>query len=411
MPEINPERLLDDLRRLRSFGACGNGVVRTSFTDVDMESRRWLVGRMTEAGLEAQIDGVGNVIGRSPNGGKALVMGSHTDTQPRGGWLDGAMGVIYALEIARALTESDGTTDLPLDIASWMDEEGMYLDCLGSMSFTEQLSDDAIRRGANEAGQTVGAAIRAAGLEGLPAARLEHDRHVGYLEAHIEQGPALEAEGKRIGVVTAIVGARTFRLTFRGEQNHAGTTPMPLRRDAGDGLIDFAYRVRERLRALAGERTVFTIGQVVFDPGVVSIIPGLAEMSLQFRDPEESRLDALENAVREFVAESDRTGPVEIKITATQSSVLSAAMDETLLEHIARAAETHAPGDWIHMPSGACHDAQILALRIPAAMLFVPSIGGISHDFAEDTAEEDVVLGCQVLATATASILRELNPR
>ena len=153
-PQIDPDRLLGDLEALRSFGARGNGVVRPAFSDTDMAARRWLLGRMAEAGLTARIDGVGNVIGRSPNSGRALLMGSHTDTQPRGGWLDGALGVIYAVEVARALAEDPASArGLPLDIASWMDEEGSYLGCLGSASFTETSSSDEEIRGLRTPGR------------------------------------------------------------------------------------------------------------------------------------------------------------------------------------------------------------------------------------------------------------------
>ncbi len=408
-PRIDAKRLLGDLRALREFGACGTGVVRPSFSEPDMASRHWLAGRMGEAGLAAGIDGVGNVFGRSPAPGKALLMGSHSDTQPRGGWLDGAMGVIYALEVARTLAEDPESRDFPLDIGSWMDEEGSYLGCLGSLSFTGGLPDAEIRAAANLDGRTVGEAIRAAGLEGLAPARLEPERHAGYLEAHIEQGPALEADGKRIGVVTSIVGVRTFWLSFTGQQNHAGTTPMHLRRDAGDALLDFAARARQTLRDLAGKRTVFTIGRVSFDPGADSIIPGRAEMSLQIRDPEEARLDRLEAAVHGLIAEANERRVVAVEIQPSPGNIAAARMDERLQDHLAAAAERHAPGAWLRLPSGAAHDAQIFARRVPSAMLFVPSIGGISHDFAEDTSEADIVLGCQVLATATASILQELN--
>ena len=409
MPAIDPDRLLADLHALRRFGACGNGVVRPSFSETDMAARRWLAGRMGEAGLEARIDGVGNVVGRSPNAGRALLMGSHSDTQPRGGWLDGALGVIYALEVARALAGNAATRHLPLDIGSWMDEEGTYLGFLGSISFTGLLPDADLRGAANLEGVTVGQAIAAAGLSDEAPARLEPARHAAYLEAHIEQGPTLEAEGRRIGVVSAIVGSRTLWLGFTGQQNHAGTTPMPLRKDAGAALLDFAQEAKARLARLAGERTVFTVGRVTFDPGADSIIPGRAEMSLQFRDPLESRLDEMEAAVRALVADYDERGPVSVRVEPSSSNTEGATMDEGLRAHIAAAAERHAPSAWLHMPSGAGHDAQVFARRVPAAMLFIPSIGGVSHDFAEDTAESDIVLGCQVLATAAAGILNELN--
>jgi N-carbamoyl-L-amino-acid hydrolase len=364
---------------------------------------------MAEAGLEARIDGVGNVIGRSPNPGKALVMGSHSDTQPRGGWLDGAMGVIYALEVARSLAEDAETNGLPVEIGSWMDEEGSYLGCLGASSFTQVLPDAEILGAANLKGETVADAVRAAGLEGRPPARLDPARHGAYLEAHIEQGPVLESQGKRIGVVTSIVGIRTFRLIFHGMQNHAGTTPMALRRDAGDALIEFAYRARQRLRALSGERSVFTIGRVTFEPGADSIIPGQAGMSLQFRDPDEARLDEMEAAVCALVEETNAEAPVRLEIAPSTNCIAGAKMDDSLQSHLADAAEQHAPGDWIFLPSGAGHDAQVFARRLPSAMLFVPSIGGISHDFAEDTAEDDIILGCQVMATAAAAMIGELN--
>lgn len=408
-PQIDPDRLLSDLRTLRSFGACGTGVVRQAFSDIDMAARRWLAGRMTEAGLETRIDGVGNVVGRSPNSGRALVMGSHTDTQPRGGWLDGALGVIYALEVARALAEDGASAHLPVDIGSWMDEEGSYLGCLGSASFTGTLSDEEIRAATNRNGRSVAEALEEAGLADVAPARLDPDRHRAYLEAHIEQGPVLEAEGKRIGVVTSIVGVRTFILTFSGQQNHAGTTPMALRRDAGDALIVLAARLREAMRALLAERTVFTIGRVALDPGADSIIPGRAEMSLQIRDADEAQLDRMAAAIRRLVAEANEAGPVEVDLAESANGLKGALMDEGLQDHLAAAAERHAPGGWMRMPSGAAHDAQIFARRLPAAMLFVPSIGGISHDFAEDTAEADIVLGCQVLTSAAAAVLRELN--
>jgi N-carbamoyl-L-amino-acid hydrolase len=405
MPAIDADRLLADLRHLRTFGATGPGVVRPSLSPVDMAARRWLASRMTDAGLDAAIDGVGNVVGRARKPGPALLLGSHSDTQPRGGWLDGALGVIYAVEVARALAEAPETADLAVDAVSWVDEEGTYLGFLGSLSFCGLLEGAAVDAAESRDGHPLRDAIREAGLTGTAPARIDPERHVAYLEAHIEQGGHLEATGRLLGVVTAIVGIRTFRIAFTGSQNHAGTTPMPIRRDAGRGLIDLAHRVNAEFPALAGERTVWTMGRAVFDPGAPSIIPGRAELTLQFRDPEDARLDALEQCLDRLIAEATARGPVEVEIVSQRDHIPSCAMDEGLSERIAAAAERHAPGLWTRMPSGAGHDAMVLARRVPSAMLFVPSIGGISHDFAEDTADDDIVLGCQVLATAAADIL------
>src|SRR5215468_5623280 len=407
MPIINPQRLLSDLRQLRAFGAHGAGVVRLALSPVDIESRRWLVGKLREAGLKAGIDGIGTVFGRSRAGGRALLIGSHTDTQPTGGWLDGAMGVIYGLEIARAFRESPESRDFAIDVASWMDEEGTYAGFIGSRSFCGEPVGEIVARARNREGQPMSEALRAAGIADRPLARMEAGRYVAYLEPHIEQGGRLEAARKRIGVVTAIVGIRELRITFRGQQNHAGTTPMEIRRDAGATLIRFAAALESEFRALAGPQTVWNIGRVEFTPGSASIVPGLAEMVLQFRDPEVARLRALEDKVKALAEKADAGGAIRVSVAPFDDPVAPTVMNDELQDHIARAAEQHASGRWMRMASAAGHDAQVIASRLPCCMLFVPSIAGISHDFAEDTSEEDIVLGCQVAATAALSILRD----
>ena len=405
---IDGERLITDLKRLREFGACGTGVVRTSLSPVDLDSRRWLCRRLEEAGLDARIDGAGNVIGRSRSPGKAVIIGSHTDTQPTGGWLDGAMGVIYGLEVARALSEAPATQDRAVDVASWLDEEGRFYGCFGSLSFVGGTPAHAL--GALDATDgtrlTLGDALRDAGLAGIAPERLDPDRHIAYLEAHIEQGPYLEEEGNRIGVVTSIVGARNFIVEFEGEQNHAGTTPMARRKDAAHAMVDFAHAVYREFPAAAGERSVWTIGEVTLEPNAMSIVPGKARLNLQFRDQDSAVLDRLEALVRDLLARANE-GPCAAAMHPRKHHSIPAPMDASLRRHLERAAERHAPGRWTSMPSAAVHDAQILAGRLPSAMLFVPSINGVSHAFEEDTSEEDIVLGCQVLATATASVLTE----
>ncbi|NNF89212.1 MAG: hydantoinase/carbamoylase family amidase, partial [Acidimicrobiia bacterium] len=293
MPAINQTRLLDDLRALRSFGATGTGVVRPTFSDEDMAAREWLKQRMIDAGLDATIDGAGNAFGRSPNAGPALVIGSHSDTQPTGGWLDGALGVIYGIEVARALLEDPTTAHLAVDAVAWSDEEGTYTSCLGSKAFCGVLGDIDLTA-TNADGESVAAALERVGLTNRPHVRLDPDRHVGYLEAHIEQGPHLEAKGLRIGTVTSIVGIGGLVIGFSGEQNHAGTTPMPARRDAGVALFEFAVKARSRIAKVAGDSTVWTFGDATLHPGAESIIPGRAELVLQFRDPDAHVLDAID---------------------------------------------------------------------------------------------------------------------
>ncbi len=406
MPEIDPARLIGDLRRLAEFGRHGTGVHRLSLSKEDVASRHWLRDRMAEAGLEATIDGVGNVIGRSRAKGPVLLMGSHTDTQPRGGWLDGAMGVIYGLEVARAFAADPACAGLGIDVASWIDEEGHFpIGFLGSRAFVGELTEKDFPRAKSRDGVPLLDALRDAGLAGKPVIRQEPGRYRGYLEAHVEQGGTLERERQRIGVVTAIVGIRGGVAVFKGEQNHAGTTPMPLRKDAAVALFEFATKLGRAFKDTAGPHTVWTFGRVVLEPGSPSVIPGHTELTLQFRDPDTPRLDAMTARLDALIAETNKTGPCTVEMTQPRRTE-PAPMDGRFQDLIEQVAEKRAPGLVRRFHSAAGHDAMVLARHMPSAMLFVPSIGGISHDIAEDTAENDLVLGCQVAADAAAAILR-----
>jgi N-carbamoyl-L-amino-acid hydrolase len=409
MPRIDPDRLLSDLRALRAIGAQGRGVVRPAFSATDMEARRWLKARYEEAGLDATIDGVGNVLGRSRSAGKALLIGSHSDTQPTGGWLDGALGVVYGLEVVRALAADAATRALPVDAVSFEDEEARFVGCLGSRSLIGALTPEMEDGAADSRGTALAEALREAGLAGVPRLRLDPDRYAGFIEPHIEQGPHLEDAGRRIGVVTGIVGLRGIRFVFRGQQNHAGTTMMARRRDASTALYELAFRINQEFPKVAGQRSVWTMGRVRVEPNATSIVPGYAELDLQFRDPEEAPLDAFEEVVARLVAEMNARGGVTIEAIRARAPIRPSRMDPRLQSHVEAAAERHARGLWQRMPSGAFHDAGIVSERLPSAMLFIPSIGGISHDFAEDSRDEDIVLGCQVVADAAASILAEAN--
>lgn len=406
MPKINGERLLADLRRIADFGRYETGVHRPHLSSQDVESRHWLAGRMKEAGLDPVIDGVGTVFGKSRKTGPRILLGSHSDTQPRGGWLDGVMGVIYGLEVARALSEDPETADLAVDVASWADEEGHWGQMVGSRSFVGLFSEEDIDKARHrDEGTKMRDALKAAGFDKVPRVHLDDGRYRGYLEAHIEQGGVLEATDKRIGIVTAIVGIYVYRLTFSGIQNHAGTTPMPIRKDAGVAMMRLYNEVMETFPRLAGPKSVWTVGKMLVEPGAPAIIPGKAEMILQFRDADVAVLDRFEAALLEIVAAHDKKGPCKVACL-NLSKTMPTVMDDRFLDAIEEAASTHAADKHMRMPSGAGHDAQILGLKLPAAMMFVPSIGGISHHFTENTADADIVLGCQVFADAAAKILK-----
>jgi N-carbamoyl-L-amino-acid hydrolase len=401
--KINHARLMTDLHRLAEFGKLPRGVHRPFLSPQDLEAREWLRQRMDEAGLEARIDGIGNVYGRARDASRAVLIGSHTDTVPNGGWLDGALGVIYGLEIARSWIEAGVSTGPGVDVISFADEESAYLAMAGSRAFCGYLSEADIEAASHEAGQSLREALVEAGYGGRPFASLDPDRHLAYLEAHIEQGPRLEAESRRIGVVTGIVGIRRIQVTFSGQADHAGTTPMRLRRDAGAALIEFCHELRPRLEESRSADGVWNIGKVAFHPGVGNVVPGSAEVLIEYRDGSAEVLDRMEAEIRALVAASDGRG--EVAVSATQPLGLPATgVDAEIAELIAAAARGRGETP-VYMPSGAGHDAMVLSSRLPVAMLFVPSIGGRSHDVAEDTSEADILLGADVLGDVAQALI------
>ena len=396
MLTVNPDRFLNDLHRLRAFGASGvgKGVVRPAFSPPDIAARDWLAGEMRAAGLTPQFDPVGSLFGLAE--GKSLLIGSHSDSQPEGGWLDGALGVIAGLEIARASVEAGGP---PISVVSFQDEEGRFGVTTGSAIWSGNLTLQEADRQTDRDG--VSFAEARAGMAHLAGDFIDPARFTGFLEMHIEQGPWLEQAGEAVGVVTDIVGIRDMRITLVGQQNHAGTTPMHLRRDAFQGLARFNSLINERFRAVVTPQTVWTIGHVRLHPDAHSIVPGQAVFSMQWRDGAAARLRRMEGIIRDTAAEvADEMG-----LGLSLGDMLGlepVPMDARLRDALCASAEAQVPGRWRQMQSGALHDATNVSRRMPAAMLFVPSIDGISHAFAEDTAEADLVAGLEVLAGAAA---------
>ena len=403
MIKVNGERLMADLRALAKFGKEGAGVNRLALTQPDIDSRAWLLARMREAGLDARIDGLGSVYGQTPGVSRAILIGSHTDTVPNGGWLDGAMGVIYGLELARALLESGTTAAGGIDVISFADEEATYANTLGSRAFVGEVTQAELSSAANLGGESLSDALIRAGYAGAARAGLDRTRHQAYFEAHIEQGPRLEAGGKRIGIVTGIVGMRGTEVIFHGQADHAGTTPMGMRKDAGTALFRFASGLITAFEGLAGPNTVWNFGRVVFEPGAGNVVPREARVHIEYRNPTEEILDAMESAIGDAVARVNADGVVRAS-TMRNYALAAVRMDDDLTQHIEDAASRlEAPA--MRMASGAGHDAMHLARHVPTGMLFIPSIGGRSHDTAEDSAEADIVLGAQVLAGAVQSVL------
>ena len=401
MIRIDGRRLLADMRKLAEFGKVGTGGNRPAFSAADMEARAWLLEQMTDAGLDSDLDGVGNVFGRSRADGPGVLIGSHSDSVPRGGWLDGAMGVLYGIEIARA--DSENANRRAVDVVAFEDEEGSYLPLLGSRSLCDDLKINEIDEARNTSGEPLVAAIANAGIAERPPVRFEDGRYRAYLEAHIEQGPRLEAEGPKIGIVTAIVGIRRFRVLFTGRADHAGTTPMTMRLDAGSSLIRTANKLIDVFERNAGPETVWNIGKAKFEPGAANVVPNKAEFLFEFRDTDLAAMDDMEQRLNEIVDNADAAGAVIVTAEKT-ASIAPTPMDPVFGEAI-EAATREAGAVSMRLPSGGGHDAMVLARFMPTAMLFVPSIGGRSHDVEEDTDEKDIILGCEVLARVVDRIL------
>ena len=391
--------LAADLEEVALLGADDGGVSRFAWTPELARANAWLVDRLTELGLTAEVDPAGNVLGRWDEGeGGAVLVGSHLDTVPRGGRYDGALGVLAALDVVRRL-KADGTAlRRPLWVVSFNDEEGSRFQTgmLGSRAFVGDLDlEDWRRRG-------VADAMAAAGFdfERLPQARTVDD--VGaYLELHIEQGPVLEQEGIDLGVVTAISGLLGFRVRLTGQANHAGTTPMTSRRDALAGAARIALELRDEARA-RGDMTA-NVGILDVQPGGFNVIPGVAEFTVDVRAGEADAYERIERFARELFERvaSEEQLALDVSVTHRKKPVPLDPELQDLLE--SAAAEEGASVR--RMPSGAGHDAMILGPHVPAAMLFVPSRAGISHSPDEFTPPEQCDLGARVLARAVRQLV------
>lgn len=390
--QVDGQRFLANLHKLRSFGASGvgKGVVRPAYSGPDTAARAWLAEQMAEAGLRVQTDAMGNLFGLAE--GPSLLLGSHSDSQPEGGWLDGALGVIAALEVARV-------SDVPVSVVSFQDEEGRFGVTTGSAVWSGHLDLAAADLLRDNNSISLGQARDVVPETGT----VDPAQFTGFIEMHIEQGPVLDTSGERIGVVSDIVGIRDMKITFQGQQNHAGTTPMALRRDAFQAVSAFNQELGNRLANVVTPATVWTIGHVSLHPNASSIVPGKAVFSMQWRDGDKDRLGRMEQIIRVLAQEVAAERGLEVHF-GEMLGLEPVEMDAKLRQALEVSAEKSATGAWRVMPSGALHDATNVARLMPVAMLFVPSIGGISHAFEEDTGEEDLVLGLKVLAGAVAAL-------
>ncbi|WP_259313966.1 Zn-dependent hydrolase [Capillimicrobium parvum] len=391
-PRIDAARLVADLETLARFGATERGgVARVAYSPADLEARDWLDAQLTGLGLEVRRDPVGTTIavlaGTEP-GLAPIAVGSHTDTVPEGGRYDGALGVVAALACARAIAAGGPSLRHPLAVVDFEAEEAtMGGATLASRAMTGALDEAALARPAYD-GAPAAEHLRRAGLDPakVAAAALRRGAFAAFLELHIEQGATLEADGVPIAVVQGIVGIRRFEVAFTGSAAHAGTTPMQDRDDALVAAAPFVVAVRD----IAIEQgLVGTVGTLRVHPGAPSVVPGRVVMDVELRSTDETRLDAAEEQLARRAA---GMGGEAVRLSAKAPAPFAPPL-LAMLEDVCRASGLEHRRMW----SGAGHDAGVLTAITDAAMLFVPSRAGISHNAAEFTEPRDCVRGARAL--------------
>jgi len=406
----NAARMEERILRLAEFGKDPRGgVSRVAFSEADLQGRAYIIALMRQAGLAVRVDPAGNILGRREGREPHLppiVFGSHIDSVPNGGRYDGVVGVIGAIECIEVLNEHDVRTRHPLEVIVFAAEEGGLF---GSRALLGALTPEALAV-VNASGKTVRDGIRTIG--GDPDRLAEAVRRPGeikaFLELHIEQGGTLEAEGAQIGVVEGIVGIRRWEVEIEGFANHAGTTPMNQRRDALVAAAELILVVNRVVTSTPG-RQVGTVGRIAAEPGAPNVIPGRVRMSLELRDLSAEKIEQLFERIREEARAIQERRGVTITFTPIDATAVPAPTDPRVRQLIAETARELGLST-IFLPSGAGHDAQNMARIAPTGMIFVPSVGGISHSPKEYTRPEDLANGATVLLHTILKIDRGALP-
>ncbi|WP_336168604.1 Zn-dependent hydrolase [Ensifer sp. MJa1] len=399
MQIINADRLLTRIRDLGDIGRDPHGqLTRLAASDNDRAGRDCLLGWLKAAGLDVVVDRIGNIFGiwRDEHNVDAapVMLGSHIDTVINAGVYDGCYGVLAALEVIETLKERAIAANRPIVVAAFTNEEGVRYapDMLGSLVYVGGLSVEAALATVGTDGSVLGEELERIGYGGDvdPGFRTPH----AYVELHIEQGPVLEREGFSIGAVENLQGISWQRITINGDANHAGTTPMAMRRDAGLAAARVGLFLREHI-ARSNAPSVATIGTMRYEPDAINVIPSRAIFTVDLRDPDEGRLQALEATLSDFLTRVGAEEAVEISVERL-ARFQPVDFDQGIVAAIEASANARGLKNR-RMTSGAGHDAQMIARIAPTAMIFVPSRDGISHNPREHTEPDDLVAGANVL--------------
>ena len=406
---VNFERLQQDIEALSAIGRqADHGLYRMAFSEGDMQGRHWFSERIAAAGLDLHIDGAANMHARLGWDGKrpSVMTGSHLDTVPGAGHLDGALGVLVGLECLRCLKEQQLPLSHPLEAVAFTDEEGRFGGMVGSQAICGRLTPERIHTARDLNGITLSEAMQAQGFNPTDILRAQRnpDSIHAFVELHIEQGPVLDRQNTKIGVVEGIVGLFKWNVRLLGLANHAGTTPMDMRRDAFQGLAELAGEIPRILEEDGGTRSVATIGRVELFPGAANVVPGKAEFSLEVRDTDRTVLDRLAAAFRRAISAIARRRDLMFEFDVL-SELEPVKCDPVVMQAVAESARELSVSS-MQMPSGAAHDTQMLAGLTRAGMIFVPSKEGRSQSPAEWTAWEDIEIGANVALNTLYKLAR-----
>ncbi len=396
---INETRFLKNLAELAQIGAtAAGGVNRPAFSEADLTARRWFANRATQAGLYLSVDGAGNQTAEWRPGEidrPKILVGSHLDTVPNGGRFDGALGVLAALEAVQTIQESGIALPYNLEVVNFTDEEGTMLGLFGSQAFAGSLTAQKLQQPRGGRQQLL-EGMRRLGISesGSLTCQRNPEDYAAFVELHIEQGTRLEKANVDIGVVTGIVGIRSFWLTFKGEAAHAGTRPMADRRDAFWGASDFMQAARRLVQGRFYPGVV-NCGRIILEPGGFNIVPAAAKIALEFRHGTETQLDQLEASLLTLAQQAAQAHQLEVDVQPLDLVRAAPAAENVMLAIESAADEL----DLSHtrLLSFAGHDTQAISPFIPAAMLFVPSVDGVSHNPKELTKTHDCINGANVI--------------
>ncbi len=402
---INPSRLSGRIRTMGQIGALpGGGVCRLAMTDEDKLGRDQFVAWLRELGMSVHIDVIGNIWGirAGAEDGAPVMMGSHIDSVATGGLYDGVAGVMAGLEVVAALNDAGVTTNKPIAVAAFTNEEGAR--------FAPDMMGSGVHQGALDLGEML-ATVATSG-DGVLGEEMKRIGYAGdipprsmvpaaYLELHVEQGPVLEHEGIRIGAVTGVQGISWTEFTIEGQSNHAGTTPMALRHDAGLVAAQIAAEARQ-IATDFGPPQVSTVGVLEVSPGLVNVVPLHARLTVDLRNTSEERLVEAETRLAKFADEAAQQERCSIT-SRKLARFAPVEFDKSIVARVENAARARQM-NVRRMPSGAGHDAQMFAPNCPTAMVFVPSAGGLSHNINEHTEEADLAAGTQILLDVTLEL-------